>query len=105
MAEAFFVKDVIGPKGCVSIVATTAGAADQSANVDAHTQTEALKLHHAMRKPDGTFAKADDMMSVTDEPNHDELCRREQERRTEGRPCPRMCQRPCQTRFMSLRHL
>ena len=76
---AFFVKDVIGPKGCVSIVAQTAGAAGQSANVDAHTQTEALKVHHAVRKPDGTFARTDDIMTVADEPNHDELCRREQE--------------------------
>ena len=76
---AFFVKDVIGPKGCVSIVATTAGAAGQSANVDAHTQTEALKLHHAARQPDGTFLRSDEIIPVSDEPNHDELCRREQE--------------------------
>jgi predicted dehydrogenase len=76
---AFFVKDVIGPKGCVSIVATTAGAAGQSANVDAHSKTESLKLHHAARKPDGTFVKADEIMNVSDEPDHDELCRREQD--------------------------
>lgn len=76
---AFFVKDVIGPKGCVSIVATTAASAGQSANVDSHTQTEALLLHHATRGPDGKFVKSDEVMKVADEPNHDELCLREQE--------------------------
>jgi len=76
---AFFVKDVIGPKGCVSIVATTAAAAGQSANVDAHSQTESLRVHHAARGPDGKFLQSDEIISVADEPNHDELCRREQE--------------------------
>ena len=76
---AFFVKDVIGPKGCVSIVAKRATGAGRSSDIDAHTQTEALRLHHAERRPDGTFARPDEMIDVTDEPTHDELCRREQE--------------------------
>ena len=76
---AFFVKDVIGPKGSVSIVATTAASAGQSANVDAHSKTEALRLHHATRGPDGTFTRTDEIITVTDEPTHDELCRREQD--------------------------
>ncbi len=76
---AFFVKDVIGPKGCVSIVAKSAASAGNSANVDSHTKTEALRIHHSVRKGDGTFAKADEIIDVNDEPNHDELCRREQE--------------------------
>jgi hypothetical protein len=76
---AFFVKDVIGPKGCVSIVAKTAAAAGKSADVDSHSKTESLRLHHAERKADGTFARADELIDVTDEPDHDELCRREQE--------------------------
>ena len=76
---AFFVKDVIGPKGCVSIVAQTAASAGNSANVDAHTQTEALRLHHAARGADGAFAQPDEIIAVNDEPGHDELCRREQE--------------------------
>jgi predicted dehydrogenase len=76
---AFFVKDVIGPKGCVSIVAKTAAAAGMSADVDSHSKTEQLRLHHADRKADGTFARADDLIDVNDEPDHDELCRREQE--------------------------
>ena len=76
---AFFVKDVVGPKGCVSIVADNAAAAGQSANVDAHTQTQALRLHHSELTADGTFAKADDTIRLDDEPDHDALCKREQE--------------------------
>jgi predicted dehydrogenase len=75
---AFFVKDVVGPKGCVSIVAEKAAAEGQSANVDAHTGTQALKLHHSTLTADGVFAKADQLMRLDDEPNHDELCLREQ---------------------------
>jgi predicted dehydrogenase len=76
---AFFVKDVIGPRGSVSIVATASAARGRSADIDAHTGTEALLVHHAERRPDGTFARADEILPVHDEPNHDELCRREQE--------------------------
>lgn len=76
---AFFVKDVIGPKGCVSIVAQRATRSGRSANIDDHTSTEALKLHHAALGPDGQFARSDEIIAVTDEPDHDELCRREQE--------------------------
>lgn len=75
---AFFVKDVIGPKGCVSIVAKSAAAAGKSADVDAHSKTESLLLHHAAVNADGSFAKRDEVVDVTDEPDHDELCRREQ---------------------------
>ncbi len=76
---AFFVKDVVGPKGCVSIVADKAGGEGQSANVDAHTQTQALRLHHSDLDADGNFAKSDDTIRLDDEPDHDELCHREQE--------------------------
>ena len=76
---AFFVKDVIGPKGSVSIVAQTAASAGNSADIESHTQTEALRLHHAARGADGKFAQPDEIITVDDEPGHDELCRREQE--------------------------
>jgi predicted dehydrogenase len=76
---AFFVKDVVGPNGCVSIVAEKAAAEGQSANVDAHTQTQALRLHHAALTADGRFAKTDEMLRLDDEPDHDGLCHREQE--------------------------
>jgi predicted dehydrogenase len=76
---AFFVKDVVGPKGSVSIVARNASAAGQSANIDAHTKTEALRVHHAALNAAGGFARTDEIIEVNDEPDHDELCRREQE--------------------------
>ena len=76
---AFFVKDVIGPKGSVSITARSATAAGKSADVDSHSKTESLLLHHAELRPDGSFAKSDEFVDVSDEPDHDELCRREQE--------------------------
>ena len=76
---AFFVKDVIGPKGCVSIVAKDAAAAGKSADVDSHSRTESLRVHHAAVGADGKFRRPDEIIDVADEPNHDELCRREQE--------------------------
>ena len=76
---AFFVKDVVGPKGCVSIVADKAAGEGQSSNVDAHTQTQSLKLHHSQLAADGSFAKSDESIRLDDEPDHDALCHREQE--------------------------
>jgi predicted dehydrogenase len=76
---AFFVKDMIGPKGCVSIVAKEeAGAAVKSADHDSHTRTNALRIHHAALKADGSFAHPDEIESTKDEPSHQELCEREQ---------------------------
>jgi predicted dehydrogenase len=76
---AFFVKDVVGPEGSVSIVAGRAASAGRSADIDSHTKTEALRVHHAQLQPDGSFAKQDEIIRVDDEPSHDELCRREQQ--------------------------
>jgi predicted dehydrogenase len=76
---AFFVKDVVGPKGSLSIVAQQASGAGKSSDVNAHTQTEALRLHHAALKPDGTLARSDEIITIDDEPDHDALCQREQE--------------------------
>lgn len=75
---AFFVKDVIGPKGAVSIVAKDASGAGKSDSVEAHTQTESIRLHHAQLDADNRFVKADEWFDLTDEPNHQELCNREQ---------------------------
>ena len=72
---AFFVKDVIGPKGCVSIIDKVGDSAD----VEGHTNTGGLKLHHALTDENGQFVKQDEMLDTTDEPNHDGLCLLEQE--------------------------
>jgi predicted dehydrogenase len=75
---AFFVKDVIGPKGCVSIVAKEAGGAGKSDNVDSHTKTESLKVHKAELNNENQFVEKDTWINLTDEPDHQELCNREQ---------------------------
>ena len=78
---AYFVKDVIGPRGAVSIV--DAGGSerdDASSNIDAHTATQTLRIHHAERDPaTGAFTRADESIDTSDEPDHDALCRLEQE--------------------------
>lgn len=76
---AFFVKDVFGPKGSVSIVAKDAGGAGKSGSIEAHTKTESLLLHHADLDENDRFAKEDEWIDLTDEPDHNELCKREQE--------------------------
>jgi predicted dehydrogenase len=75
---AFFVKDVIGPKGCVSIVAKDAGGAGKSDSVESHTKTESLRFHHAELDKDDQFTKPDEWINLQDEPDHQELCNREQ---------------------------
>src|SRR5271157_575004 len=76
---AFFVKDMIGPKGCVSIVAKEAAGADvKSSDHDAHTRTNALRIHHAALDAEGRFVKPDAIEKTEDEPGHQELCEREQ---------------------------
>lgn len=75
---AFFVKDVVGPKGCVSIVAENASTVGKSATVDAHTKTESLRVHYSDLDQDQAFSKQDEIIRLDDEPDHDELCAREQ---------------------------
>jgi len=75
---AFFVKDVIGPKGSVSITDVEEKGAG-SADIDTHTKTNALKLHHAATNSAGEFAQLDEIIKTDDEPDHDGLCLREQQ--------------------------
>ena len=75
---AFFVKDVIGPKGSASIVAKDAGGAGKSSSVEAHTKTESIRVHHADLNGSDEFAKEDTWINLEDEPDHQELCNREQ---------------------------
>ncbi len=73
---AFFVKDMIGPKGAVSIAVDEAKT--DSASIDSHTKTSALRLHHAALTTDGRLARRDEILGMDDEPGHQELCNREQ---------------------------
>jgi predicted dehydrogenase len=76
---AFFVKDMIGPNGSVSIVAKeAAGEGVRSSDHDAHTRTNALRIHHAKLDAKAAFVAADAIESTEDEPGHQELCEREQ---------------------------
>ncbi|MBL0133750.1 MAG: Gfo/Idh/MocA family oxidoreductase [Chitinophagaceae bacterium] len=75
---AFFVKDVFGPKGAVSIVAKEAGGKGKSDSVEAHTKTESIRLHHADIDANNEFTKSDEWINLLDEPDHQELCNREQ---------------------------
>ena len=67
---AFFVKDVVGPKGAVSIVAGHSEGKDQledvsdSADIDRHTKTDAIRYHHAEVGPDKNFVKKDEMFTM-----------------------------------------
>ncbi len=74
---AHFVKDMIGPRGSVSIVANDS-AGESSASHDAHTRTNALRLHHGALNADGTFARPDELINTAEEPGHQELCDLEQ---------------------------
>lgn len=76
---AFFVKDVIGPRGCVSIVKdpheTSASGSD---DIDSHTKTNCIRLHHSDIDANNEFVKADELINTEDEPDHQGLCDREQ---------------------------
>jgi predicted dehydrogenase len=82
---AYFVKDVVGPKGCVSIVVPQEGQKDarvdgvsDSADIDQHTKTNALKVHYADIDARNNFTRRDEWINMADEPDHQELCDREQ---------------------------
>jgi predicted dehydrogenase len=76
---AFFVKDVVGPKGCVSIVkdpneATAAGSDD----IDSHTKTNCIRVHRSAIDGNNEFLQPDEFLNTEDEPDHQALCDREQ---------------------------
>jgi predicted dehydrogenase len=75
---AFFVKDVVGPKGSVSIVAKEAASTGHSDSIDSHTKTESIRVHHSEIDGDNRFVKSDEWIDMHDEPDHQGLCDREQ---------------------------
>ncbi|MBK1875983.1 Gfo/Idh/MocA family protein [Pelagicoccus mobilis] len=76
---AFFIKDVVGPQGSVSIVAKDAGGRGQSDNVSAHTATQSLLVHYGELDSAGNLAKTDEYIDMESEPDHDALFQSEQE--------------------------
>jgi predicted dehydrogenase len=75
---AYFVKDVFGPNGSVSIVAQNASGEGKSDSVESHTKTESLRVHHADINATNEFTRSDEWINLTDEPDHQGLCDREQ---------------------------
>jgi predicted dehydrogenase len=73
---AFFVKDVIGPKGCVSIDKDTSSV--DPSDVSKHTTVDTIILHSSAMDAQGRPAARDQVIHIDDEPDHDELCKREQ---------------------------
>ena len=75
--SAFFVKDVIGPRGSVSIDKDTSSV--DPSDVSKHTAVDSIIVHSSSTDPRGMPARKDEVVRITDEPDHNELCRREQE--------------------------
>lgn len=72
----YFIKDVIGHKGSVSIISNSkSGASD---DINTHTKTNMLKIHFSDLNSEGEFTKADKLIEMRDEPGHQELCEVEQ---------------------------
>ncbi|MBI2257055.1 MAG: Gfo/Idh/MocA family oxidoreductase [Proteobacteria bacterium] len=72
---AFFVKDVMTPKGCVSIVMKEGV---RSADMETHTKTSTIRTHWSERDAQGRYVREDENKTMADEPGHQELCDREQ---------------------------
>ncbi len=73
---AYFVKDILTPKGSVSIVMDE-GA--KSSDHETHTKTDRIRIHRADLDGAGDFIAEDELLSMEGEPGHDALCAREQD--------------------------
>src|SRR5690625_3320633 len=77
---AYFVKDVIGPNGSVSIRKDTFDdPRGKSASIEDHSSVKQLQLHYAELDENGKLAKNDQTIETPDEPGHDEICFFEQQ--------------------------
>ena len=72
---AFFVKDIMSPKGCVSIVMDQEAKSD---DIDTHTMTQRILVHRSDIDADGQFTTPNELLSMEGEPDHQGLCDREQ---------------------------
>lgn len=72
---AFFVKDVMSPKGSVSIVMDPNAKSD---DIDTHTKTSLIRVHSAETGSDGRFLRPDEHLAMAGEPGHQDLCDLEQ---------------------------
>src|SRR5690606_24209237 len=72
---AHFIKDVIGPKGSVSMASAEHVRSDDTRG---HTMTNRLIVHPSRLGADGLFAERDEIIDTLDEPDHEMLCELEQ---------------------------
>jgi predicted dehydrogenase len=72
---AYFIKDVMGPKGSVSFLEKET----DSENINSHTNGGILKIHYAEMGSNNKFIRKDKEIEMVEEPNHDLLCKYEQE--------------------------
>ena len=49
-----------------------------SADIDSHTKTNCIRLHHGAIDANNEFVKPDEFINTEDEPDHQGLCDREQ---------------------------
>jgi predicted dehydrogenase len=71
---AFFVKDVFGPNGSVSLTQDE----QRSDCVDGHSKADLMRIHHADLDEHNQFTKTDDLIRFEQSPDHQELCDNEQ---------------------------
>ncbi|HUX22736.1 MAG TPA: gfo/Idh/MocA family oxidoreductase, partial [Spirochaetia bacterium] len=74
--SAYFIKDVIGPLGSVSIDKDIAHI--DPADVSKHTLVDSLIVHSSATDASGGPVGEDRVIKIEDEPDHNELCKREQ---------------------------
>ncbi|TVR12734.1 MAG: gfo/Idh/MocA family oxidoreductase [Balneolaceae bacterium] len=78
--QAYFVKDIMGPKGSVSIRKNTFDLPrGSSADIGEHTTVKQFHLHSSEVNEDGKLVKDDQILDAPEQPDHDELCLFEQE--------------------------
>lgn len=82
---AFMIKDIIGPKGSISVVPPShePGYGKDatwtfSSDIHTHGAMQSVLVHHSELNAEQGLVKADEMIPVVDKPDHNEICRLEQ---------------------------
>jgi len=78
--QSYFIKDVMGPNGSVSIYKSYEGEKRGiSADIGKHTAVQKLRLHQSETDSEGNLLHDDEFIETPHEPGHDELCLFEQQ--------------------------
>jgi predicted dehydrogenase len=76
--NAYFIKDVIGPNGAVSMINLNDNKNATSDNVKSHVEVAGLKIHNSQLDGKGNFKNNDYTIKLPEELEHDQLCLSEQ---------------------------